>query len=391
MPLFKRNSKSTKEGDQTRLRTLKKARSLRTTDSYPSGKWDRDLESFKSGEGELLVSSSDDETDEEKCLPSEENGLQTAMFNFSKQKGKDINNISVTSGHRAWLSYWNNNEVTLVNRHGEIRKVIALDTIITDISFSMATKELWLCCRDNTIREREPPDSARVAFRTKRLPLSLCMLYDGSALVGMEFSITKFDLNGRVLQTIDTASVRLIYPERIRQCRDTGHIGIVDRNFRAWGGSGFPSVIVLQDDFTLIFKYSCLDHTNRFSSVQPGSCDNGREGSPIKTISKGINYSDSDICSSERPIDYGDSDKAEDYINISSPATTFNPRDMCFGPNGQTIIADYENKIVFRLNCTGEYQSRVLSNNVRPCVLSCGANGGLWIGCLGQTVKLVQI
>ncbi|OWF41390.1 hypothetical protein KP79_PYT22295 [Mizuhopecten yessoensis] len=402
MSLFKKSTRARRQVDNTRLRNLNKSRTLRSADSYPSrnnsygdiqGLHPNDDQGSKS-----LVSSSDDENDEENgTFPANSNQQkgQIGMFHFSMASGRDINNIALTN-NRAWISYWNNNEVAQVNRHGEIRKVVSLDIIITDISYSSATRELWMCCRDYTVRERESPESARVAFKTKRLPLSLCMLSDGTALVGMEFNITKYDLNGRVLQALDRRDLGgnpLVYPERIRQCPHTRRVGIVDRSFAAWGGNGKPSVSVLNENLEFQFGYLSLDHTSQFSSYQH---EDTRISKKVATASAG-NAGGRDCGSPDTAQSLEDRYTEEnntttgDYVNISSPTTTFNPRDMCFGPRGQAIIADYQNKIVLSINSSGEYQHQLLTSDVRPCALDCDSNGKLWVGFKRQVVKLVQL
>lgn len=371
---------------------FKRSLTSSSTESEGSAKWhNKNIEVDGNECFSSLVSSSEDE---------EESAVQASGRNksvqFSLETVKNINNISVTN-NRAWIAYWNNNEVELVNKSGERRKLVSLDTIITDISFSMATDELWLCCRDRTIRERMAPDTARVAFKTKFLPLSICITRDGSVLVGMEFKVVKYDLNGRVLKTIDTVDMggsQLIYPERIRQCSLTGRIGIADRAFVAWCGDGIPKVSVFDENFTFQFCYSDLFHVRQSTTYRHDNgsgCNASIDTKAVSTNDNSKKKNGNEIKSVSLESDAKFDVHADDYVNVSLSPLSLCPRDLCFGPQGQIIIADYHNKVVFSLSDVGKYQSSILVCDSAPCALDCDQKGNLWIGCRRKTVTVVTL
>lgn len=210
-------------------------------------------------------------------------------------------------GGASWTKF--SNTATLINTEGRILQEIKYQVWISDVRVSPITNNVWACSREDcSIMECMPRKTPVVRFNTDLIPHCICLANDGCIFVGMSKQITKFDTEGKVLNTSSSKDGRPLVctPRRISQCGVTQNVAVVDRDGSKDGGEDKPRVLVMDKDFKELFQFR-------------------------------DNLADVIQSTSERPLQ------------------PFEPRDVKYDSKGNIVISDSDNGSLHLLSGSGEY------------------------------------
>ncbi|XP_021376238.1 uncharacterized protein LOC110465013 [Mizuhopecten yessoensis] len=166
----------------------------------------------------------------------------------------DMDSLCPTTDGQVWTK--RNCTLTLLDRKGKIIQQVSHNVEINDISLSPTTLTLWVCGGRN-IMELE---SGRLKhrFRTKEVPLCICITASNHVIVGMAKHISKFTTDGKmVCTTMDkvTGKPLVCSPHRIAECPVTHNVAVADISREKDDGDGKPHVDVIDTDFNELFVY----------------------------------------------------------------------------------------------------------------------------------------
>ncbi|XP_021339350.1 uncharacterized protein LOC110440542 [Mizuhopecten yessoensis] len=170
----------------------------------------------------------------------------------------DIFSICPTIDGQVWISYWNSNTLTLLDRKGKVIEEVKHKAGINDISLAPTTHTLWVCDTENNIMELVS-GQLKHRFSTKEEPECICVTASNHVIVGMTKHISKFTTHGRMVLTTSatgTGKPLVCSPWRISECPVTHNVAVVDKNSKgADDGDGKEHVIVMDTDFKKLFVY----------------------------------------------------------------------------------------------------------------------------------------
>ncbi|XP_021357762.1 tripartite motif-containing protein 2-like [Mizuhopecten yessoensis] len=166
-----------------------------------------------------------------------------------------IDSICPTTDGQVWtLGY---NTLSLLDRKGKVIQTVKHNARINDISLSPTTHTLWVCDNNNNIMELV---SGRLThrFRTKELPLCICITASNHVIVGMTKHISKFTTDGKMVcttMTKGTGKPLVCTPHSISECPVTHNVAVADFSQESDGCDGKRHVVVMDTDFKELFVY----------------------------------------------------------------------------------------------------------------------------------------
>jgi len=131
-------------------------------------------------------------------LPTSTAALKLVPIKMFNHRGKAISRIAALPDKKAWISC-SGKKLNLVTRDGSLINSLKLDAAVNGVACSSNGTMTMVCCNDKTIREISANGKPKVRFKTNEKPLDLCITPESEVVIGFEFVVRKYSLDGVVL------------------------------------------------------------------------------------------------------------------------------------------------------------------------------------------------